>query len=261
MCVSTCLRAKTVPSPCVFPLPSSLKLGTFALRVSTAFVAKTVALPCVLHLPSTAFVAKTLPLPCGCTCLQMYDAMGSILVGTMLGGGKEGPALRYCTSLCTCLHTRNIAQKAGPFAVARRKVVLPCRNRLAYSRVHRRSASLLRAVARSQLLRYCKLSESPRRSLCARFATYSMPLDSVYLIVCHLQQPLAAATAVCARVRGVVELTAAPCRVHGHSGNAADPEEPIAAAWADRQAGEDPERASMSRVVTTAALAISTAAC
>ena len=47
---------------------------------------------------------------------------------------------RAGTSLCTCLHTQNIARKAGPFAVARLKVGLPFHNRFAYSRVHRRSA-------------------------------------------------------------------------------------------------------------------------
>ena len=50
-------------------------------------------------------------------------------------GCERGPALR-------CVHTKR-SQKAGPFSVARLKMDLRFHNRLAYNRVHRRSASPL----------------------------------------------------------------------------------------------------------------------
>ena len=61
-----------------------------------------------------------------------------------VGSGTAEDAKRAGTSLCTCLCTQNIAQQAGPFSVARLKMDLPFHNRLAYNRVHRRSASPLR---------------------------------------------------------------------------------------------------------------------
>ena len=53
-----------------------------------------------------------------------------------VGSGTAEDAKRAGTSLCTCLCTQNIAQKASPFSVARLKMDLPFHNRLVYSRVH-----------------------------------------------------------------------------------------------------------------------------
>ena len=50
---------------------------------------------------------------------------------------------RAGTSLCTCLYIRNIAQKPGPFSVARPRMDLPRHHRLVYSRVHRKGAGPL----------------------------------------------------------------------------------------------------------------------
>ena len=47
--------------------------------------------------------------------------------------------------VCLFVHTKYL-QKAGPFSVARPKMDLPFHNRLAYSRVHRRSAGPLGAA-------------------------------------------------------------------------------------------------------------------
>ena len=63
-----------------------------------------------------------------------------------VGSGTAEDAKRAGTSLCTCLCTQNIAQKASPFSVARLKMDLPFHNRLVYNRVHRTSASPLRML-------------------------------------------------------------------------------------------------------------------
>ena len=67
-----------------------------------------------------------------------------VAVGTPTGPSHTGTHLLRCKrgrhfAAYSFVHTKH-SQKAGPFSVARLKMGLPFHNRLAYSRVHRRSA-------------------------------------------------------------------------------------------------------------------------
>ena len=74
--------------------------------------------------------------------------LGFVSRMVMMGGEDDEPVAvkKFCKSrplvgpALRCAHSKH-AQKAGPFSVARPKMDLPFHNRLAYNRVHSRSAS------------------------------------------------------------------------------------------------------------------------
>ena len=85
---------------------------------------------------------------CCCALAAAAAAAAPLMASLCVGFGRC--AKRASTSLCACLYTQNSHKRQVHCSVARLKMDLPFHNRLAYNRVHRRSASPLGGAHRGR---------------------------------------------------------------------------------------------------------------